>query len=95
MDFFDQEYNYVEILTKIGYIILITNGVWMKKPVRKKISKKGTFHDRLPNNHGEWLELALHMTEKRIKPNSYDKTMDKQAVRIRQEIVEWKKANSK
>lgn len=73
----------------------------MKKPVRKKkVSskrqpKKETLMDRLPKNHGEWLELVIRLTKRAIKPNYPDQVMVDQKVRLEAELAAWKAANPK
>lgn len=68
----------------------------MKKTVRKKKvakkaePKKPTLMDRLPKNDGERLELMIRMTERHT-----DKGMVEQAARLRAQLEEWKKQNSK
>lgn len=60
-----------------------------KKRVKAE-PKKLTMLDRLPKNQGERLELMIRMTEKHDS-----KDMIAQAARLRLELEEWKKANSK
>lgn len=76
----------------------------MKKPVSKKKSaktakaapKKLTLMDRLPKNHGEWLELVIKITDRAIgDPAHPDKGMVAQKARLVEELNAWKSANSK
>ncbi|NJO48218.1 MAG: hypothetical protein HC840_00720 [Leptolyngbyaceae cyanobacterium RM2_2_4] len=60
-----------------------------KKRVKSE-PKKTTLMDRLPKNDGERLELMIRMTERHA-----DQTMVAQAARLRLQLEEWKKANSK
>ena len=64
----------------------------------KKIKYKGpTLMDRLPNNQGEWLMLAIKNTQKTLgghAEKSYDYLED-QLERLQGQLKEWKLANPK
>lgn len=65
------------------------------KKAAKKEPKKLTLLDRLPKNEIERMELMIRMTEKHINPNSANCTMAAQAVRLKAELEEMKKASTK
>ena len=74
----------------------------MKKKVKKtkkarKIKHKGpTLMDRLPKNHGEWLQLLIKFTERAmsIPPLESEKYLVDQANRLKLQLDQWKKENS-
>lgn len=66
-----------------------------KKP--KKIAKKKfkgpTLLDRLPKNHGEWLELCIKFTKRVIHdpPLESENYLRNQLDRLNKELEEWRK----
>jgi len=65
-----------------------------RKKVTKKVvqPKKPTLMDRLPKNHGEWLELVIRLTERAIKDGRPD-YMVAQKQRLMAELEAWKSQN--
>lgn len=65
-----------------------------KKPIKSKAkSQKSTFADRLPKNHGEWLELVIKLTDRVIVDGRPD-YMVAQKNRLEAELKKWKSENS-
>lgn len=68
----------------------------MKKKAKKVTKKKfagPTLMDKLPNNHGEWLELVIKFTLRGVNsPPIYqiDRDMLAQAERLRTELYIWR-----
>lgn len=75
----------------------LSDGVKMPKVAKNKklVKKEATMLDNLPKNHGEYLELLIKMTEKRLENNNYDNTMKNQAVRLKSELAKWKRNQGK
>ena len=64
-----------------------------KKVARKSAEpKKPTLMDKLPKNHGEWLELVIRLTERAIKDGRPD-YMVAQKERLMAELEAWKAQN--
>lgn len=61
--------------------------------ITKKRKKIKPLDERLPNDHGEWLELAIHTTERSIRyPNNSDAYLVEQANRLKSELELWKRS---
>lgn len=67
----------------------------MSKKAKKNAYNGPTLEDRLPNNHGEWLLLAIKNTVKNTAnpPREQDKFLIEQKARLENQLEEWKKAN--
>lgn len=67
-----------------------------KKPTKKRYSGP-TLLDRLPNNHGEWLELVIKNTIRAIgpTPRESEKYLINQKDRLTKELAEWRKNEGK
>lgn len=68
----------------------------MKKKPKKTVKKKTkvqTLLDRLPNNHGEWLELVIANTKRHTKnpPVESENYLRDQLDRLTKELNEWRK----
>lgn len=62
-----------------------------------KKKKKLSIIDRLPKNHGEWLELVIKFTKRAIKryPTSEDDYLKKQLKNLEKELNEYRRKNKK
>ncbi len=72
----------------------------MKKKPKKTVKKKfkgPTLLDRLPNNHGEWLELVIANTKRHIHnpPMESENYLRNQLDRLTKELKEWRKNEGK
>jgi len=62
--------------------------------ITKKRKKTNTLYDRLPSNHGEWLELAISFTERAISRSVVSESyLLEQASRLKSELEQWRKEN--
>ena len=64
--------------------------------ITKKRKETNGLLEKIPTNHGEWLELAIKTTERSIKyPDGYDSYLVRQASRLRDQLDEWRKIMNK
>ena len=63
-----------------------------KKPTEKKLAGP-TLADKLPKNHGEWLELLIKNTIRAIGPvpHKSEKYLIDQKDRLIKQLEEWKR----
>lgn len=62
--------------------------------ITKKRKKNNTLADKLPKDHGEWLELVIILTERALsKPGGKQPYLIRQYDRLKVELEEWRKAN--
>jgi hypothetical protein len=69
-----------------------------KTSKRPKKQRKGqTLIDRLPKDHGEWLELCVKFTDKFISnpPRESEKWLIDQSFRLEKQIDVWRKNEGK
>ncbi len=66
----------------------------MSKSKKNRVTKR-TLIDRLPSNHGEWLELCVKFTDKAIHDPPYkeDQWLIDQSERLEKQLEEWRKNN--
>jgi hypothetical protein len=71
----------------------------MKKSTKKakKQLEGPTLIDRLPKNHGEWLELCVKFTDRAISnpPRESEKWLVDQSFRLEKQIDAWRKNEGK
>jgi len=65
------------------------------KTTKPETAKRETLLDRLPKNHGEWLQKVIDLTVRAINPQHPDKGMVAQKERLEAELAAWKAANPK
>lgn len=70
--------------TKLGQGLLRGLKEAVRAEKKNLAPKRGSFMDRLPKNHGEWLELVIKLTDRG------GKDLAEQGVRLRKELEDWK-----